>query len=117
MSRPTELIFLGTGTSTGVPEIGCECSVCLSSNEKDKRFRTSVLLKSSQQRVLIDCGPDFRQQMLKNQIRELSAILLTHEHYDHVAGLDDVRPLGHTHIYASQKVLERVQMNMPYAFV
>jgi phosphoribosyl 1,2-cyclic phosphate phosphodiesterase len=111
-----ELLFLGTGTSTGVPQIGCKCKVCNSSNPKDNRLRASVLISVDDTKILIDCGPDLRQQLLKHNIEELSAILLTHEHYDHVGGLDDVRPLGEAQIYAEKKVLNVIQRNMPYCF-
>lgn len=115
-NHPTELIFLGSGTSTGVPEIGCSCRVCTSVNPKDKRLRASVLIQSENQTILIDSGPDFRQQMLTYQIKNLTAILLTHEHYDHVAGLDDIRPFGEMDIYALERVLHTLEKNMPYAF-
>lgn len=111
-----ELLFLGTGTSTGVPQIGCQCKVCTSNNLKDKRLRASVLITDDKNRILIDCGPDLRQQLIQHQIYSLSAILLTHEHYDHVGGLDDVRPLGKSNVYAEKKVLNVIQRNMPYSF-
>ena len=116
LSYPTELLFLGTGTSTGIPEIGCSCQVCESSNPKDKRSRSSVLLRSAEQTILIDCGPDFRQQMLTHKINKIDAILVTHEHYDHLAGLDDVRLLGEMNVYAQGRVLKVIEKNMPYAF-
>jgi phosphoribosyl 1,2-cyclic phosphate phosphodiesterase len=111
-----ELLFLGTGTSTGVPQIGCKCKVCTSTDLKDKRLRASVLITEGEQKILIDCGPDLRQQLIEHQIYSLSAILLTHEHYDHVGGLDDVRPLGKANVYAERKVLNVIQRNMPYSF-
>lgn len=111
-----ELLFLGTGTSTGVPQIGCKCSVCHSNNPKDNRLRASVLLTVDDTKILIDCGPDFRQQLLKYDIKKLTAILFTHEHYDHIGGLDDVRPLGEAQVYAERKVLNVIQRNMPYCF-
>ncbi len=111
-----ELLFLGTGTSTGVPQIGCKCEVCTSTDSKDQRLRASVLLTEGENRILIDCGPDLRQQLIKNKIYNLSGILLTHEHYDHVGGLDDVRPLGETQLYAEKKVLGVIKRNMPYCF-
>ena len=83
----------GSGTSQGVPVIGCECKVCLSKNEKDKRLRSSFIFYISKNHV-IDTGPDFRQQMINNNIKNLDAVLFTHEHKDHVAGLDDVRPFN-----------------------
>lgn len=110
------LLFLGTGTSTGVPQIGCKCSVCSSSDPKDKRLRASVLITEGKNRILIDCGPDLRQQFITHKIDSLSAIVLTHEHYDHVGGLDDVRPLGEAQLYAEKKVLGIIQRNMPYCF-
>jgi len=112
-----ELLFLGTGTSTGIPQIGCLCKVCTSTNIKDKRLRASVLITDGDTRILIDCGPDFRQQLLTHKTSHLSGILLTHEHYDHIGGLDDVRPLGKVQVYAEQKVLDHIRKNMPYCFV
>lgn len=111
-----ELLFLGTGTSTGVPQIGCQCGTCNSLDFKDKRLRSSVLITEGNTKILIDCGPDLRQQLLSNNIDSLSSILLTHDHYDHVGGLDDVRPLGDTQLYAEKRVLTIIQRNMPYCF-
>jgi phosphoribosyl 1,2-cyclic phosphate phosphodiesterase len=111
-----EILFLGTGTSTGVPQIGCNCKVCKSTDAKDKRLRASVLVLDGDNRILIDCGPDLRQQLIINKIDNLSAILLTHEHYDHVGGLDDVRPLGEAQVYAEKRVLNVIQRNLPYCF-
>ncbi|MDD4971389.1 MAG: MBL fold metallo-hydrolase [Paludibacter sp.] len=110
------LLFLGSGTSTGVPQIGCKCKTCTSTDSKDKRLRASVLITEGETKLLIDCGPDLRQQLLTNNIDSLSAILLTHDHYDHVGGLDDVRPLGETQLYAEKRVLSVIQRNMPYCF-
>jgi phosphoribosyl 1,2-cyclic phosphate phosphodiesterase len=112
-----ELLFLGTGTSTGIPQIGCLCKVCQSANSRDKRLRASVVISEGNTRILIDCGPDLRQQLIEHKLYHLSGILLTHDHYDHVGGLDDVRPLGETHLYAEKKVLGVIQRNMPYCFV
>src|ERR1035437_6264677 len=109
-------LFLGTGTSTGVPQIGCSCSTCRSADSKDKRLRASVLLTEGDTKILIDCGPDLRQQLLTHDINSVSAVLLTHDHYDHIGGLDDVRPLGDTQLYAEKKVLSVIQRNMPYCF-
>ena len=111
-----DILFLGTGTSTGVPQIGCKCETCTSTDIKDKRLRASVLITEGDSQILIDAGPDLRRQLLANQISRLSAILLTHEHYDHVGGLDDVRPLGESDIYAEKRVLGVIQRNTPYCF-
>jgi phosphoribosyl 1,2-cyclic phosphate phosphodiesterase len=86
-----KVTFLGTGTSQGVPVIGCECSVCKSENQKDNRLRTSVLIESKNKVICIDTGPDFRQQMLAAKVNVLDAVVYTHEHKDHTAGMDDVR--------------------------
>lgn len=110
------IIFLGTGTSTGIPQIGCTCDTCLSGNTKDKRLRASVLITERESQILIDCGPDLRQQLLLNNVSQLSAVLLTHEHYDHIGGLDDVRPLGNTQLYGEKRVLDIIRRNMPYSF-
>jgi len=111
-----DILFLGSGTSTGVPQLGCKCETCLSTDPKDKRLRASVLITEGDTKILIDCGPDLRQQLLTNKVNKLTAILLTHEHYDHVGGLDDVRPLGEAQVYAEKKVLNIIQRNMPYCF-
>ena len=111
--------FLGTGTSTGVPEIGCQCAVCTSDNKKDKRLRTSLLVKIDDKRLLLDCGPDFRQQMLPVAFKKIDAVLLSHEHYDHVGGIDDLRPFcqfGDIDIYAEQNVCQAIKQRMPYCF-
>ncbi len=110
------IIFLGTGTSTGIPQIGCTCDTCLSGDTKDKRLRASVLITERESQILIDCGPDLRQQLLLNNVSQLSAVLLTHEHYDHIGGLDDVRPLGNTQLYGEKRVLDIIRRNMPYSF-
>ncbi|MDR1740126.1 MAG: MBL fold metallo-hydrolase [Bacteroidales bacterium] len=116
-----ELIFLGTGTSQGLPIIGCDCEVCRSANTHDKRLRTSALLCSDNMQVVIDAGPDFRQQMLRENVRDLSAVLLTHHHHDHTGGLDDIRPYNHflqrtMPVYGSAETLRRVKQNYSYAF-
>ena len=86
------ITFLGTGTSTGVPEIGCTCEVCTSKDPKDNRLRTSVLVEDDSTRLLFDCGPDFRQQIMKQPFKKIDGVFLSHEHYDHVGGIDDLRP-------------------------
>lgn len=86
-----QVTFLGTGTSGGVPLIGCGCEVCVSPNPKDKRLRTSIMVEYADQRIIVDCGPDFRQQMLREQVKHIDAILFTHAHKDHTGGIDDIR--------------------------
>ncbi len=86
-----EITFLGTGTSGGVPLIGCQCNVCKSTDPRDKRLRTSVLIRTDEMTIVIDCGPDFRQQMLREDVRNIDAVLMTHQHKDHTGGIDDIR--------------------------
>lgn len=114
-----ELTFLGTGTSTGVPYIGCTCNVCRSTDRRDKRLRTSALLRSSGKSILIDCGPDLRQQLLANDVRSIDACLITHSHYDHVGGIDDLRPFCYPDgfdIYCRQDVADALKAHVPYCF-
>lgn len=114
-----KLLFLGTGTSTGIPQIGCECEVCLSANPKDKRLRTSLLVSIDGKNILIDCGPDFRQQMLTNNIKHLDAVLLTHHHYDHISGLDELRSFTNSKampICAEEYVEDAIKRTFPYCF-
>lgn len=112
--------FLGTGTSTGVPQIGCKCAVCTSSDPRDKRLRCSALVDfDSGERILIDCGPDFRQQMIPVDFRALDGVLLTHIHYDHAGGIDDLRPFcafGDIQIFADHKTTELLHQQLPYCF-
>ena len=115
-----KITFLGTGTSTGVPQIGCSCKVCRSTDARDKRLRTSVLVETGQTRILLDCGPDFRQQILPLDFRRIDAVLLTHEHYDHVGGIDDLRPFGvfgDVQLYASERTGGQLRQSLPYCFV
>lgn len=116
-----EATLLGTGTSQGVPVIGCSCEVCQSENPKDKRLRSSLLIKTGGQSFVIDAGPDFRQQMLRNQVNTLRAVLVTHEHVDHVFGLDDIRSYNWIQkhpmdIYAEERVQEAIKRIFHYVF-
>jgi phosphoribosyl 1,2-cyclic phosphate phosphodiesterase len=116
-----KLTFLGTGTSMGIPVIGSEHEVCLSKDFKDKRLRTSVFIESPSETFLIDCGPDFRQQALKNSIQKVDYLLITHEHNDHVLGLDELRPLmfKNNHIipiFGLERTLNEIKKRFPYAF-
>ncbi|MCG8346498.1 MAG: MBL fold metallo-hydrolase [Chloroflexales bacterium] len=114
------LTFLGTGTSMGVPVIGCNCQVCTSPDRRNQRTRTSALLHIAGQHILIDAGPDFRSQALAAQVRQIDAVLLTHSHFDHIAGLDDLRPLCFGKrvlpIYGSSATLNDVRERFAYAF-
>ena len=124
MSKRVKLTFLGTGTSQGVPVIGCRCDVCRSADPRDKRLRTSAMVEVGAARFIIDAGPDFRMQMLREEVSHISAILLTHKHKDHIGGIDDVRALNfvdyptvHTvHIYATPDTVACVRKDYDYAF-
>jgi len=116
-----KLTFLGTGTSQGVPVVACQCPVCLSDNIKDKRLRASVMIETENLRLVVDAGPDFRQQMLLHQVRNLNGILLTHEHVDHIFGLDDIRAFNWvqkqaTDIYAEERVQIAIRRIFDYVF-
>ena len=116
-----KLRILGSGTSTGVPEIGCTCKVCTSTDPHDKRLRTSAMLCGDDVRILIDCGPDFREQMLRmNDFSKIDAVLITHEHYDHVGGIDDLRPFcrfGEIPIYAEAYTANHLCERLPYCLI
>lgn len=116
-----KITFLGTGTSQGVPVIACDCNICLSTDPLDKRLRTSVLLETDETTIIIDAGPDFRQQMLREHVTKLDAILLTHEHKDHIAGLDDVRAFNYKSqdaidIYSEERVQKVIKKEFSYVF-
>ncbi|NCO64865.1 MAG: MBL fold metallo-hydrolase [Flavobacteriales bacterium] len=115
-----KVTFLGTGTSQGIPVIGSTHPVCLSHDERDKRLRVSVLIQWDDYAYVIDCGPDFRQQMLRAKCSKIDGILFTHEHSDHVAGLDDIRPFyfrqGDVDIYAHQRVIDSLTKRFDYIF-
>ena len=116
-----KVTFLGTGTSQGIPVIGSTHPVCLSNNSKDKRLRVSVLIESRGYTYVIDCGPDFRQQMLNANCERIDGILFTHEHADHTAGLDDIRPFfyrqGNIPIYAHKRVLKALKRRFDYILI
>lgn len=119
MNTHGEIEFLGTGTSTGIPVIGCDCEVCRSCDSKDKRLRTSAIVRIAGKSILIDCGPDFREQMLRATSSVLDMVLLTHSHYDHVGGIDDLRPYcypDHFPVFAQCNVLEDLRERVPYCF-
>ena len=116
-----KITFLGTGTSQGIPVIACDCKVCKSDNPKDNRLRTSVLIKVENQTIVIDTGPDFRQQMLRENVQKLDAIVFTHQHKDHVAGMDDVRAFNYKFkkdmdLYCTAEVEEALIREFPYVF-
>ncbi len=120
-STATEVTILGTGTSQGVPVVGCECHVCKSKDPRDKRLRTAAMIRYKDTCVVIDAGPDFRQQMLRAEVKKLDAVVITHNHKDHTGGLDDVRAFNWIQkkpmdIYARESVLESVQKEFSYAF-
>jgi len=118
---PLKITFLGTGTSSGVPMIGCECEVCTSSDPKDSRLRCSILVQSAKTTLVVDTGPDFRYQMLKHKVKYLDAVIFTHPHKDHLAGLDDIRAFNFfskkpIDIYADSLTEEAVRRDFYYAF-
>lgn len=116
-----KITFLGTGTSQGVPVIACKCKVCQSRNSKDKRLRTSILINYNNKNIVVDTGPDFRQQMLTNKVDQLDAVLFTHEHKDHIAGLDDIRAFNYQSksdmpVYATEQVQVGLKKEFHYIF-
>ena len=120
-ARKIKITLLGTGTSQGIPIIGCDCEVCLSSDTKDQRLRTSVLVSEGGKNVVIDTGPDFRQQMLRSGVRRLDGVIITHEHNDHIIGLDDIRPFNFRQnfsmpVYSTARVLEELSARFSYVF-
>lgn len=116
-----KITILGSGTSQGVPVIACDCSVCVSPDPKDQRLRSSIHIEVDGVHIQVDCGPDFRQQMLTNKLAEVDALLITHEHNDHVIGLDDLRPIMFRQqkpvaVYAMSRVLDEIKKRFNYAF-
>lgn len=116
-----KITFLGTGTSQGIPVIGCNCHVCLSNDPKDNRLRSSIHIECNDKSIVVDTGPDFRYQMLRAKITQLDAIFFTHEHKDHVAGLDDIRPFNYLMnniplIFCTEDVLKALKRDYYYAF-
>ena len=114
-----KLTFLGTGTSCGVPTIGCQCYTCSSTDAHDKRLRCSALIETESTRILIDCGPDFRQQIMSQPFRKIDGILTTHAHYDHMGGMDDIRPycqFGEINVYADPIARQGMLQMLPYCF-
>ena len=116
-----KITFLGTGTSVGIPMVACNCQVCTSSDPKDNRLRSSIMVQSATTTIIVDATPDFRYQMLREKVHSIDAVLVTHAHKDHVAGVDDTRPFQFfthkpTEIYGSKMTLEGVKSEIPYAF-
>lgn len=115
------ITFLGTGTSQGVPVIACHCPICTSSDARDNRLRTSIMVSSEYTNVVIDSGPDFRQQLLRENVQHLHAVLFTHEHKDHIAGLDDIRAFNYAqkekmNVYCTNQVFEALKREYAYVF-
>ncbi len=116
-----KITFLGTGTSQGVPVIGCRCPVCTSADVRDNRLRSSVMIEKDGRVAVIDSGPDFRQQMLREGVKRLDALIFTHEHKDHIAGLDDIRAFNFVmkqkiDVYATERVQQAIRREFPYIF-
>lgn len=113
--------FLGTGTSQGVPVIACKCEVCQSNDKKNNRLRTSILIETNDKTIVVDSGPDFRYQLLREKVEDLDAVLFTHEHKDHIAGLDDIRPFNYLlgkviDVYAAERVQTALKREFYYIF-
>lgn len=118
---PLKITFLGSGTSSGVPMIACECNVCTSEDKKDKRLRSSIMIQSASTTVVVDTTPDFRYQMLRQKVKQLDAVLFTHPHKDHIAGLDDVRAFNYfqeqaMEVYANSMTIDALMREFAYAF-
>lgn len=114
-----KITILGTGTSCGVPVLGCQCEVCRSADPLDHRLRCSILVETELTRILVDIGPDFRQQMMPRPFRRIDAILITHAHYDHMGGMDDIRPycqFGDVNVYADSLARQGMLQMLPYCF-
>jgi phosphoribosyl 1,2-cyclic phosphate phosphodiesterase len=116
-----KITFLGTGTSQGVPVIACQCRVCLSPNPRDKRLRSAILIENEGTTVVIDSGPDFRYQMLRADVRHIDGLVFTHEHKDHIAGMDDIRAFNYVNkskvsVYATHRVQQALHREFPYVF-
>lgn len=116
-----KITFLGTGTSQGVPVIACGCAVCKSEDPRDKRLRTSILIEDGESTVVIDSGPDFRQQLLRADVKSIDGLVFTHEHKDHIAGMDDIRAFNYVlnkaiDIYATERVQDALKREFHYAF-
>ena len=121
MSKQLTITVLGTGTSQGVPVIGCSCEVCQSNDGRDKRLRVSIAVSSGGPAVIVDIGPDFRQQLLREDLDDVAAVLITHEHNDHISGLDDIRPINFKHrkditMYTLPRVIDELKLRYRYVF-